>query len=220
MRPLGPYLCGLEPQLIKLEFIIYLPKLKVFCLTPTHLTRFGPCIPHNAHKSSMLHNYCPCYRLFTCIISHKSLKELNLYFNIMNVKLCLLNQEMPLKPTISRKNSTIYIDPNIINTNINNSDNTIVTTIDNNNSCITTNPTLSSTISTNSANSTDNSIDSTGTTISTNSAAISTTLLLRSSPYQLLAAAGRSIPAAGRSFFFIARSVLFLMIMVLLLTIA
>ena len=27
---------------------------------------------------------------------HPSLKELNLYFNIMNVKLCLLNQEMPL----------------------------------------------------------------------------------------------------------------------------
>ena len=25
---------------------------------------------------------------------HPSLKELNLYFNIMNVKLCLLNQEM------------------------------------------------------------------------------------------------------------------------------
>ena len=24
-------LCGLEPQLIKLEFIIYLPKLKVLC---------------------------------------------------------------------------------------------------------------------------------------------------------------------------------------------
>ena len=26
-------LCGLEPQLIKLEFIIYLPKLKVFVTT-------------------------------------------------------------------------------------------------------------------------------------------------------------------------------------------
>ena len=26
------YLCGLEPQLIKLEFIIYLPKLKVYLL--------------------------------------------------------------------------------------------------------------------------------------------------------------------------------------------
>ena len=28
-RPAGTNLCGLEPQLIKLEFIIYLPKLKV-----------------------------------------------------------------------------------------------------------------------------------------------------------------------------------------------
>ena len=26
------YLCGLEPQLIKLEFIIYLPKLKVHAI--------------------------------------------------------------------------------------------------------------------------------------------------------------------------------------------
>ena len=32
-------LCGLEPQLIKLEFIIYLPKLKVLlgALPPIHL---------------------------------------------------------------------------------------------------------------------------------------------------------------------------------------
>ena len=28
-KPLAANLCGLEPQLIKLEFIIYLPKLKV-----------------------------------------------------------------------------------------------------------------------------------------------------------------------------------------------
>ena len=31
-EPRGANLCGLEPQLIKLEFIIYLPKLKVSTL--------------------------------------------------------------------------------------------------------------------------------------------------------------------------------------------
>ena len=60
-------------------------------------------------------------------VFHPSLKELNLYFNIMNVKLCLLNQEMP-KTTINTKNS-------------------VITTIDTNNSII-------STISTKSSNTT------------------------------------------------------------------
>ena len=35
-------LCGLEPQLIKLEFIIYLPKLKVSRLGVRALRAWGP----------------------------------------------------------------------------------------------------------------------------------------------------------------------------------
>ena len=37
-------LCGLEPQLIKLEFIIYLPKLKV-----SPLSRFSKVGTHDLH---------------------------------------------------------------------------------------------------------------------------------------------------------------------------
>ena len=38
----GPNLCGLEPQLIKLEFIIYLPKLKVSAQIMAICLDYGP----------------------------------------------------------------------------------------------------------------------------------------------------------------------------------
>ena len=39
------YLCGLEPQLIKLDFtlVIYLPKLKVYLLSMNISTKMKPC---------------------------------------------------------------------------------------------------------------------------------------------------------------------------------